>query len=74
MDSYGYDNLKSLQDNKECNWGGGGWKVEGNSSLVIINLDTVYADILVISDNYLVFKAHPHTWIPGKWITYSFQK
>lgn len=72
--AYGYGNLKYVEDNKDCTWGGGGWKIEGNTKLMLVNLDTVLGDILVISANSLVFKASPHRLIPDKTITYSFEK
>jgi len=51
-----YANTKFVQDNKDCNWLANAWKIENNGKLLLASLDTVYADILKLSNDSLVFK------------------
>lgn len=51
-----YANTKFIQDNKDCNWLANAWKIENNGKLLLASLDTVYADILKLSNDSLVFK------------------
>jgi len=68
-------NLKYVEDKKDCLFLiGGGWKIEGNTRLVLEISDTTNANILTSSHDSLVFKADPHRLLPTKTITYSFIK
>lgn len=51
-----YSNTKFVQDNKDCNWLANAWKIEKNGKLLLASLDTVYADILKLSEDSLVLK------------------
>lgn len=51
-----FSNTKFVQDNKDCNWLANAWKIEKDGKLLLASLDTVYADILKLSDDSLVLK------------------
>lgn len=51
-----FSNTKHVQDNKDCSWLANAWKIDNNGKLLLASLDTVYADILKISNDSLIFK------------------
>ncbi len=67
-----YSNTKQVQDNKDCSWLLNAWKIDNNGKLLLASLDTIYADILYISTDSLVFKA-PSSNDYNILITYQFK-
>ena len=70
---------KEVQDNKNCSWLGGGWKVRSDNKLVLVapGLDTLIADILFIKPDSLAIKGnYGYIHSDGLWhadlITYCF--
>ena len=59
-----YANTKFVQDNKDCSWLANAWKIENNGKLLLASMDTVYADILKLSKDSLVFKIDVDNYYP----------
>lgn len=68
-----YHNTKRVQDNKQCTWLMNAWKIMDNGQLLLMSLDTSFADILYLTPDSLIFRTESSVQ-PGTHIVYGLKK
>lgn len=68
-----YHNTKRVQDNKQCTWLMNAWKIMDNGQLLLMSLDTSFADILYLTPDSLIFRTESSVQ-PGTYIVYGLKK
>lgn len=53
-------NTKLVEDDKDCTPVINSWKIDGDGKLLLVSVDTVYAEILLLDETNLRFKAWQH--------------
>ena len=64
---------KLVEDNKDCTPVINSWKIDGDGKLLLVSADTVYADIELIDESNLRFKAWQH-YDPSRTISFEFTR
>lgn len=67
-----YSGTRWAEDQKDCSKRLNAWKLEGNGQLLLASLDTTYADILILEEDTLAFRA-TNPAIPDEHIVYEFR-
>lgn len=51
-----FSNTKLVEDHKDCTWQLNAWKINKDGKLLLASMDTVYADVLKLSNDSLILK------------------